>query len=36
MTGPRHGVRAVQCDYKASDDAVYEALRRATADLDGT
>ena len=34
MTGTKHSVRAVQCDYKASDDAVYEALRRATADLD--
>ncbi len=35
MTGPRHSVRAIQCDYKASDDAVYEALCRATAGLDG-
>ena len=34
MTDGKHIVRAVQCDYNASDDAVYDALCRATADLD--
>ena len=34
MSDINHQVRAVRCDYNASDDAVYEALCRATADLD--
>jgi len=34
MTCANHKVRAVRCHYKASDPDVYEALCRATADLD--
>lgn len=33
-TKPAHQVRAVQCDYRASDEEVYQALKRATAPLD--
>jgi uncharacterized protein (DUF362 family) len=32
---PAHQVRAVHCDYAASDDEVYSALERATAPLQG-
>ncbi|MCB9148666.1 MAG: DUF362 domain-containing protein [Caldilineaceae bacterium] len=32
-TAPNYKVRAVQCHYEASEDAVYEALKRATAPL---
>ncbi len=35
MSDTRHHVRAVQCDYQASDEAVYEALCRATDGLAG-
>ena len=31
---PEYQVRAVHCDYHASDDEVYEALKRATDPLD--
>ncbi|MEZ4660324.1 MAG: hypothetical protein R2911_22420 [Caldilineaceae bacterium] len=30
---PHYKVRAVECHYEASEDAVYEALKRATAPL---
>jgi uncharacterized protein (DUF362 family) len=33
-TKPAHQVRAVQCDYRASDEEVYQALKRATDPLD--
>lgn len=33
-TSPRHQVRATHCDYRADDEAVYEALKRATAPLE--
>ena len=31
---PTYTVRAVHCDHTADDEAVYQALRRATAPLD--
>ena len=33
-TKPAYQVRAVQCDYRASDEEVYQALKRATDPLD--
>src|SRR5690349_12876078 len=34
LNKPEYQVRAVHCDYHASDDEVYEALKRATDPLD--
>jgi hypothetical protein len=34
MTKPAYQVRAVQCDYRASDEEVYQALKRATDPLE--
>jgi hypothetical protein len=33
-TKPAYKVRAVECDYRASDEEVYQALKRATDPLD--
>ena len=34
VPAPAYKVRAVHCDHTADDEAVYQALRRATAPLD--